>query len=117
MKTTVRVVKHELLSVLLLPLWWYTVGAVRCIRRCVSLVSAADLRFGFSVWLRHIATPMYGATDAASRIISFFVRCVMIVVRGVGVFAALCAAVLIFLLYIAFPVIAVSQIIAPSIIL
>ncbi len=91
------------------PVWWYSVGTLRCARWCAHVVAAADLRLGFSVWLRNIFTPMYGARDIASRLISFFVRSVMVVMRGVGVLAVLACMVCIFVTYLSLPVLAIAQ--------
>ena len=37
---------------------------------------------GFFIWLKNIFTPMYGQRDWSGRLISFFIRLVQIIFRG-----------------------------------
>jgi len=45
---------------------------------------SSDL-FGLGIWVKNLFVPMYGETSLTGRAISFGVRFVMIIVRGIGV--------------------------------
>ncbi len=81
------------------PLWWYTRGlaiAVAWVGRSVKIASAT---LGFSVWVKNLFVPMYGESQLSGRLISFFIRLIMIVVLGIGVAAWSLVACLLFLIY------------------
>lgn len=64
------------------PLWWYSVGFANAIKGSLAFVKDFDLTLGFSIWLKNLFVPMFGQHDLAGRIISFFLRLVNIIVRG-----------------------------------
>ena len=60
---------------------------------------------GVGVWIRNIFVPMYGSDDIAGRIISFFMRVAMIVLRSSAVVLATVFLLVIFLAYLVFPLV------------
>lgn len=64
------------------PLWWYSVGLWRALLQVGSFLRAREVNLGLSVWLKNIFTPMYGQRDFVGKAISFFIRLVQIIVRG-----------------------------------
>ncbi|MEY4744919.1 MAG: hypothetical protein RL272_864 [Candidatus Parcubacteria bacterium] len=85
-------------SILYFPLWWYTAGALRAAKFCAGTVRDKAVAFGIGVWLKNLFTPMYGLRDIQGRIISFFMR-LMIVIWYSAVLAVM--SVLMFALFLA----------------
>jgi len=64
------------------PIWWYSVGLLRLLRNIVNFLRSQERSVGLFIWLKNIFVPMYGQRDWAGRIISFVMRLVQIVFRG-----------------------------------
>ncbi len=79
-----------------LPIWWYGRGLHMAFQKCVSLTSQTSENFGLRVWMKNLFNPMYGDTSFTGRAISFGIRLVMILVRGLGV---ILSAILFFALF------------------
>lgn len=69
-------------EILYFPVWWYSVGFIRTVKSVFRFWRAREESLGFSVWLKNIFVPMYGQRDIASRIISFVMRFIQIIFRG-----------------------------------
>lgn len=95
-------------GVLRFPLWWYTRGLGFAAERASASVTHASRSLALGVWVRNLFVPMYGETGTEGRLISFFVRLAMVVLRGfaVAVWAALVWTV--FGLYVLAPAAAVA---------
>lgn len=65
------------------PLWWYTEGLLNAGRFCIREIVAQEERLGLTIWTANIFTPMFGQYDLEGRLISFFMRLVQIIIRGV----------------------------------
>jgi hypothetical protein len=74
-------------GIVLFPVWWYTRGLRIVAARAVHSVSDASAWLGLGVWVKNLFVPMYGETSWQGKIISFFIRLFMIIVRGMGVLA------------------------------
>lgn len=82
---TAGVLLDELvLRTLRFPVWWYTEGLLSFGRWCVETVAGWLERTGLRVWVRNLFVPMFGDYSRSGRIISFFVRLVLVVVQSVG---------------------------------
>ncbi len=68
----------SVVAVLYFPIWWYTLGAFRVASYGVRTLHNAGRGFGVHVWFKNLFRPMFGQYDIAGRIISFFLRLVMI---------------------------------------
>lgn len=81
------------------PLWWYTRGLALVLSWAGHSVSnqAKDLALG--VWVKNLFVPMYGMTDWAARLISFVLRLVMIIGRGLLVLVWLMLLLVVVTLY------------------
>jgi hypothetical protein len=90
-------------SILFFPVWWYTKGALRTARYCVRTVTGTARSFGIGIWLKNLFTPMFGQRDIQGRLISFFMRLVMIVAYSIAlaVLSVVMAAAM--FLWLAFP--------------
>ncbi len=64
------------------PIWWYSVGLYRHLKNIWRFLRNQEKSLGFHVWLKNIFVPMYGQTDWAGRLISFLVRLVQVIGRG-----------------------------------
>lgn len=91
--------------------WWYTRGLKTSVDRAVHSVRDASAWLGLGIWVKNLFVPMYGETSWQGRIISFFIRLVMIVVRGLGVVVwAIVAFVGLILYVLALPIAALGMI-------
>ncbi len=68
-----------------LPIWWYGRGLFAFIKRFSQAISDVSKSLALRVWMKNLFVPMYGDTSFAGRAISFGIRLVMILVRGLGV--------------------------------
>ncbi|MFA7286544.1 MAG: hypothetical protein WC052_02700 [Patescibacteria group bacterium] len=103
----VRTVTEELISA---PVWWYSRGLQLAFRRLLDRFSYANRYLGVTVWASNLFVPMYGQWDIAGRVISFFVRVVQTVVRCVVFVLWALTDVILFALYIIFPLVVLWRI-------
>ena len=82
-KLIVIILKDGLRTVLYFPFWWYGRGFLKMLRGCASYTKDFNLTLGFSIWVKNLFVPMFGQRDIAGRIISFFLRLVQIIFRGI----------------------------------
>lgn len=71
-------------SIFWFPMWWYTKGLVKLVGWCVKALEYRKKQYAFGVWIRNFFVPMYGQWDWTGRIISMFMRTVVIIGRGIG---------------------------------
>ena len=65
------------------PIWWYTSGLWKQFQGVGRSLAARYGALAIDVWLKNLFVPMYGQYDMGGRIISFFVRLVQIIGRGI----------------------------------
>ena len=70
-------------SILGFPVWWYTHGFFGVVRFGTTTLSYRWQSYALGVWLHNLFTPMYGMHDWSARLISFFMRVVVIAARGI----------------------------------
>lgn len=85
------------------PLWWYTIGFGRFFKGILNFWRNKQAALGFWVWLKNIFVPMYGQHDFAGRAISFFIRVIQIIYRGVAMIFWLLIGLVIALLWLLLP--------------
>ncbi|MBT5808357.1 hypothetical protein HOI18_03745 [Candidatus Uhrbacteria bacterium] len=78
------VLRDGLKQLVLLPVWWYTSGLKLVFYSTLHSMKNASVFFGLGVWVKNLFVPMYGETTLTGRVISFGVRFVMIIFRGIG---------------------------------
>lgn len=97
------VLKHVLADlareILFLPIWWYTIGLSRMIAWSGRSVKGAAQTTGLTIWAQNLFVPMYGETTFSGKLISFFVRLVMIIVRAIATCVWLVFVLLAFAVY------------------
>lgn len=79
-----KIIISLVLEVIYFPIWWYSIGFLRCLKNVYKFLRAREQSLAFSVWAKNIFVPMYGQSDWAGRFISFFVRLVQVIFRGIG---------------------------------
>jgi hypothetical protein len=72
-------------SVFWFPVWWYTVGLKKMIEWCVDGLRYRAKQYAFGIWIRNFFVPMYGQYEWTGRLISVFMRFVVIVGRGIAI--------------------------------
>jgi hypothetical protein len=95
----------------LLPIWWYTRGLVNCLRWCLNFIGDWWKSLALGVWIKYLFVPMYGQRDFSGRLISFMMRFVQIILRGIIFLIWIAVSCLIFAIYLSLPILIVSQII------
>ncbi|MFH1089467.1 MAG: hypothetical protein V1716_03525 [Candidatus Uhrbacteria bacterium] len=83
---TVKLVLETIGRGVFFPVWWYTRGLLDILKFIRGSIKNQYINLGLGVWLANLFVPMYGSTDWASRLISFFIRLFMVVVRGLAMF-------------------------------
>lgn len=100
-----------LLEIFYFPVWWYSKGLMGAFVRAKNFLAKRERGLALLVWIKNIFVPMYGQTDIASRLISFFMRFFQIIFRSVAMLFWVFAVLIIILFYIFLPVFVVYQII------
>jgi hypothetical protein len=81
-------------SVAWFPVWWYTKGFWKVLLAARNEIQYLIRSYDFKLWLKNFFVPMYGQYDLMGRLVSVFMRFVVLVGRGI----ALCTISLIYLL-------------------
>ncbi len=99
-----RLLIDFLLDFFYFPLWWYTRGLKHHAGVCLDLVRSANMQFAPGLWLKNIFVPMYGQYDWQGRIVSFFMRSMNVLIRGIAMAVWLVIVAGVFLLWPVVPV-------------
>jgi hypothetical protein len=77
-----KIIISLFLEIVYFPIWWYSVGFFRFFGNVRLFLRGQERSLGFWVWAKNIFVPMYGQSDFAGRIISFFMRLIQVIARG-----------------------------------
>lgn len=99
-----------ILEIIFFPIWWYTFGLLQTMSFAVEYLRRHEQQVGFLIWFKNIFVPMYGQTDIISRLVSFFVRSVQVLVRGAIMSVFLLISMALVVLWLAVPVVALLEI-------
>jgi hypothetical protein len=88
-------------DILYFPIWWYSKGLSRISSYCLEKLNR---RVGLGVWLKHLFVPMYGDYTKEGKIISFFMRLVVMFYKIILMFFWMLYVLIIFILWIILPV-------------
>ena len=91
------------------PVFWYTRGAYDAGRYCWFMIVRRWKTLALGVWIANIFVPMYGQHDIAGWLISFFMRLIQIVARGMVMILWTALVIIIFIAYLAVPVLVVVE--------
>ena len=109
-KLLLIILKDGLRAVLYFPLWWYGHGFIKMLGGCASQISDFNATLGFSIWLKNLFVPMFGQNDFMGRVISFFLRLVNVVVRGLGLLIFIILIFIFVIIWLILPVFILYQI-------
>lgn len=68
-------------SIAWFPVWWYTKGLALIARKAVAAMKYRSQAYAFRIWMRNFFVPMFGQHDFWGRVISVFMRFVVLVGR------------------------------------
>ncbi|MFZ2804274.1 MAG: hypothetical protein WA001_03550 [Patescibacteria group bacterium] len=71
-------------SVVWFPVWWYTTGFMRVVARASAGLKYRSRQYGLKIWIANFFVPMYGQYDLTGRLVSVFMRFVVLVGRLVA---------------------------------
>jgi len=104
------ILKDVIFSILYFPVWWYTEGAYKILKRINQETRNFAHNLNLGILFKYLFKPMYGLTDIWSRIISFMVRIVHFCVLGSLALIWILILVIFFLAWLALPVFIVYNI-------
>ncbi len=70
---------NQQLGLLQVPIWWYTEGVVLAWRHFLAKKAFILRSTGLLIFVRNMFQPLYGDTTRQGRVISFFIRIVLLV--------------------------------------
>lgn len=109
--TSVKYVLRDLVGdILYFPLWWYTVGVKKMVLKSWNLIKDGQEFLGLRVWVINIFQPMFGQYDLVGRLISFVMRLIQIIFRGIFLIIWIMVVIGLFLLWLVGPLIIFYQI-------
>lgn len=71
-------------SVIWFPIWWYTKGLLLIVNKISGALKFRVESYGFKIWLKNFFVPMYGQYDITGRLVSVFMRLVVLIGRSVA---------------------------------
>lgn len=90
-------------SVLRFPMWWYSDGLLRLSKWIVQQLNYRWRAYAFAIWIRNMFVPMYGQYDWSGRLVSFVMRVVVLIGRGIGLMGEALGYFLLSLVYVLLP--------------
>jgi len=90
-------------TIVFFPIWWYSLGFLRFVSRIASFWRSEQRALGLWVWCKNLFVPMYGQHDFTGRLISFFVRLVQIIFRGLVMVFWIIIGLILMLIWLALP--------------
>ncbi|MBI4599447.1 hypothetical protein HY732_00825 [Candidatus Uhrbacteria bacterium] len=100
-----------LLDALYTPVWWYTAGLAGTLRSLARAAAQGAQIIGIGIWARSVFKPMYGEYSPQGRIVSFFMRIVVLLFMTVQMGVWLGILLVLLVVWLALPVLLVWQII------
>lgn len=98
-------------DLLYFPLWWYTEGAFKLLKKIKNFLVDLLKSMALLVWIKNLFVPMYGQRDIAGLFISFFIRLFQIIFRGLLFILVFIFCLAIIALWLALPILLIYQII------
>jgi len=110
LKSIKFVFKDIVFDILAWPVWWYTTGVYKALKRMGNVIAQGNDELALSVWVKNIFTPMFGQYDWQGRIISFFMRLFQIIFRFIVFVLWILVAFIGFMVWLILPLILIYQI-------
>jgi hypothetical protein len=99
-----RLVQEEIVSLFSYPIWWYSTGLTGLVTWIQDGLRYRWRKYALGLWLRHLTTPMYGEYSFLGRVVSFFMRIVVVFGRGVAWLVEAFIYALLFVIWLIWPV-------------
>jgi hypothetical protein len=71
-------------SVAWFPVWWYTKGLQKVVTSSFAALRYRSQSYALTLWIRNFFVPMYGQYDWTGRLVSVFMRTVVIIGRSIA---------------------------------
>lgn len=97
-------------NVLFWPVWWYSKGLALVFRYTIKSVSEQERRIGLRLWFLNLFKPMFGQYDWQGRLISFFMRLVMMIFKIMMFLVWILLMIIFLIVWVAGPVVVIYQI-------
>lgn len=107
----VKILAELIRDIIYFPLWWYTQGLVLFSKTLIIFLKNKQKSLGILVWIKNIFKPMYGQQDLSGALISFLIRIVQIIFRGILMLFFVVFSIIIFCVWIVAPIFIIYQII------
>lgn len=98
-----KILARVIWDFLYFPIWWYSAGLIKTLRGVGIFYREQEASLNFFVWLKNIFVPMYGQYDLAGRLVSFFIRLVQIIYRGLAMLIIIILGLLFIIFYLSLP--------------
>jgi len=92
------------------PLWWYSNGLIKTLKWSWNFIKDFEQTLGFMIWVKNLFVPMFGQKDIAGRLISFFLRLVQIIFRGIALLFFILLNIVFIVIYLILPPLIIYQI-------
>lgn len=102
--SSVSLIVGTLGMILYFPVWWYSLGFFRFVKRIFYFWREQAYFLAVLIWIKNIFVPMYGQGDFVGRLISFLVRFVQIIVRTIILFFWLLMCLVLMAFWLALPI-------------
>lgn len=71
-------------SVVWFPVWWYSKGLSLVSSKALAALQYRVRSYGFRIWVRNFFVPMYGQYDITGRLVSVFMRFIVLIGRSIA---------------------------------
>jgi hypothetical protein len=106
-----KIIVETIKEIIFFPIWWYSIGLAKVVRGLMNFLSDRQRSLALFVWIKNIFKPMYQQYDWQGLLISFFMRSIMIVIRGVALLFWVVFALIALAFWLALPLYVIYQIV------
>lgn len=110
-KIFITILVDEIKKLLYFPVWWYSRGFLKVLKGCGALIHDFEQTLGLGIWVKNLFVPMFGQTDFAGRMISFFLRLFQILIKSLALLVIIIIAFIFLIFWSLLPIFIIYQII------
>jgi len=77
-----KIIVEIIWDIIRFPLWWYSRGLMEVSQGLLNFLRNREKALALFVWVKNIFKPMYAQRDWQGILISFFMRLIQIIIRG-----------------------------------
>ena len=85
-----------LAEIVYFPIWWYTRGLLKLVKNLFQELKNQSRALALGLWLKNLLKPMYGDCTREGRMVSFFMR--VVILKGRLIILAIYAVILVLVL-------------------